>query len=253
MRIISSYKDYYDCLNDLTDTYHIWKREITENIININDPIYKNINNKFIPFADICIIHNNKKIECAYGFTYESAFIETRLLIFCGKPYLCIIYETPYSNGIKSTFDLNEVKTHLKCYGFDIIKSSYFYKECFNKIEILYENPLLNIPKCIKDLNIIYKEPIIIVSINSIKDNWKFFNRFKKNKDIKFFISTNISLKTIGFQKILSVNECYQELENYIWNTLISDELPKINISDKLKAETHGFNKFSFRKDKNKI
>lgn len=44
MRIISKFHDYYDVLNDGSDTDHIWKRETTSFLPDLNDPFYKTDN-----------------------------------------------------------------------------------------------------------------------------------------------------------------------------------------------------------------
>ena len=44
MRIISKFHDYYDVLNDGSDTDHVWKRETSSFLPDLNDPFYKTDN-----------------------------------------------------------------------------------------------------------------------------------------------------------------------------------------------------------------
>jgi coproporphyrinogen III oxidase len=58
-------------------------------------------------------------------------------------------------------------------------------------------------------------------------------------------------LKNYEFFKVFNPYETYQQIEMFISNLAINEDRI-VMISDKLKAETHGFDKFSFRKDKSK-
>ena len=44
MRIISKFHDYYDVLNDGTDTAHVWKRETTSFLPDLNDRFFQDRN-----------------------------------------------------------------------------------------------------------------------------------------------------------------------------------------------------------------
>ena len=60
----------------------------------------------------------------------------------------------------------------------------------------------------------------------------------------------NERLNIYGFQKILPPMQAFQELEMYVGSYLTQPVIEEPPISDKIKAEIHGFDKFSFRKDK---
>jgi hypothetical protein len=55
-----------------------------------------------------------------------------------------------------------------------------------------------------------------------------------------------------GFQKLMSPYQAFQELEMYVGNYLVQPTIQEPPISDKIKAEIHGFDQFSFRKEKRK-
>jgi len=61
----------------------------------------------------------------------------------------------------------------------------------------------------------------------------------------------NPCLKDLGFHSVLSAQQVWQELSLYLGNTLIEATTPAPRpISDELRAETHGFDRESFRKTK---
>jgi hypothetical protein len=61
-------------------------------------------------------------------------------------------------------------------------------------------------------------------------------------------VITNISLKEIEFFKKVDTYSTYQEIEMYFGNMCFPE--PHINpVPDVINAESHGFDKYSFRKD----
>ena len=62
----------------------------------------------------------------------------------------------------------------------------------------------------------------------------------------------NERLNQYGFQKVLPPMQAFQELEMYVGACLTKPTIEEPPIPDKIKAEIHGFDKYSFRKDKNK-
>lgn len=61
-------------------------------------------------------------------------------------------------------------------------------------------------------------------------------------------IFANCNLETYGFFKIFDAFTAYQMIAQYISNNLARQEDPP-PLSDKLKVQAHGFDKWSFRKD----
>jgi hypothetical protein len=56
-------------------------------------------------------------------------------------------------------------------------------------------------------------------------------------------------LKDYDFYKVFDTYTCYQTIENYLTNELVKPDEIKFQPSDELKVQSHGFDKFSFRKD----
>lgn len=60
----------------------------------------------------------------------------------------------------------------------------------------------------------------------------------------------NPVLKDYHFYKIFDTYSCYQKIDSYLFNELVPpDEINHV-VPDVLKAQSHGFDKFSFRKQK---
>ena len=63
----------------------------------------------------------------------------------------------------------------------------------------------------------------------------------------------NPKLKDLEFYRIKDAFTAYQEIDMYLHNELANPDNPHIDpIPDQLRAESHGFDKYSFRKDKTK-
>lgn len=57
----------------------------------------------------------------------------------------------------------------------------------------------------------------------------------------------NPILKSIGFQSIIDPWTAYQEIDRYLGNDLVKDQLADFKMSDELKRDSKGFDKWSFK------
>lgn len=89
--------------------------------------------------------------------------------------------------------------------------------------------------------------------------NGRYEDVFKKYKVPVFYarregygirLVLNPCLKNLEFIRKYQPYEAWQKLSQYVGNVLVQPTTVIEPIPDKLKAETHGFNKYSFRKDK---
>lgn len=99
----------------------------------------------------------------------------------------------------------------------------------------------------VSQLNEIYKSPIVLLApdINE-EQHFGIINTYRTHAIV------DANLKMLQFYKVMTIQQCFQQIEMYISNVLVSDPMPELKISDKLRAESHGFNKESFRKQKSK-
>ena len=94
-------------------------------------------------------------------------------------------------------------------------------------------------------------------TIVAYKDKKELLDLFDKFKTAIFVhrlehttIIINERLNQYGFQKVLPPMQAFQELEMYVGSYLTRPAIEEPPIPDKIKAEIHGFDKYSFRKDK---
>lgn len=207
MRIISSFKDYYDSgMSFGMDPKLIYVREEKEILVDKNDKVQKE-------FLDN---HN------LFRHTYHSH----NILGFCGKVYPL------YSFG-----------SRIQCCSYNYLFANSKYERDFVNSQPSWlpggqvkgdENWGKKISD---DIFRKYNSPIIIASAPY---GYSYLNEIT--------LTINARLKDYQFMKIFDVVSCYQEISMYIGNELAKQEDPIIKHSDKLKAESHGFDKWSFRK-----
>ena len=179
MRIISPFKDYYDCgMQYGYDPNIIYAREIFSEELNIT---LSNMTN-------------------SYGWFRHC-------LGFAGKIY--DVYVT-FHDGVKYSFNLPNPTTHKHIYWGS--KSS----DCL--------------------LGLFEKTPIFYVSKGEL---------FPHNK---WCVTYNVMLRKFNFQSILDPIQAYQTLSMYFGQHIAEKDVPKID--DKTLAEAKGFDKNSFRKEK---
>lgn len=70
-------------------------------------------------------------------------------------------------------------------------------------------------------------------------------------RDNNWTVTVNPFLKPLEFYRLFPGYQAYQELVMYLGN-LANPEKPTPQMPDELKAEQHGYDKFSFRKEKSK-
>lgn len=68
--------------------------------------------------------------------------------------------------------------------------------------------------------------------------------------DREYFMVLNPSLKDLEFFRVYDAYTCYQQLEQWVDNHLVHAQRPQVTLSDEMKIAKHGFDKYSFRKEK---
>jgi len=236
MKLISKFRDYYD---------NIQSYGYDSNIIYIRNPniitIPNIIKDKNIISETSTGTYFGKTI---YNINPPYIKMETIPTIFCGKLY--IGFKINY--GIKKIWEngIYITKNHKTIeYNYDkileIINLNDKFKKWFNEKVYLCTTKLNNKIKEMLSLNgtsygmdlcIKYNTPIIsLLDIDNVKNYY-----------------SNANLYDLSFYKIMDPYTAYQEIEMFISSILVKPDKEPWPISDKLKAETHGFNNYSFRK-----
>ena len=241
MRIISDFKDYYDFLSDPSDTYHIWNRKTEIITIHKNDPNFKNLNNYYSnlnPYTH-SIIGSRTWSKSIKEFNRDTIEFRTSLLMFCGNPYIIMtISEHPDRYFYFGKDDFEQI---VKEYSAKNSRSHFWIKGNISAYESIMQG---NMPHYLKNINLNFKCPIIHIKHIDYYDN-----RFK---EFRFEIEINSSLKSIQFEKFMDPYNVFQSLDRYIWNDLAITSTIVDNISNQDKIESHGFDKWSFRKQSSK-
>lgn len=245
MRIISSFKDYYDIgLTYGIDPKCIYVRETTEYNCKKNDiPNFaKNL------FSYIIREHKNwyssgtinDVLYRSSDLTNPADYLETKLILFCGKAYLASALSLSYTYDANSTIEaiINSESPQLKSTvrKYESYAKSKYIKKWQDNIKYDY-NLIDELNKSDKVDEILREASVPIIL---------FYGMFYRDPNI--VLSTNPNLSFLNFQKAVPPYEAFQELSHYINNILGLNENPTVDVSDISKIEGHGYDKkYSFR------
>lgn len=251
MRIFSKYHDYYDtALSYGIDPSIIYERkdeDITE--LHSTQPfLFDKLSKIYSKVFDF----NASRID-----NEDLQIISKTLILFCGKIYLCIeiVYKVKNANKTiekiterttEFVYTLNAFKkiitNHTKI---DLEKnlSDYWTSNMSNmsadkRFRLLFEKQGTESGAVI-DLHFKLDSPLIVMTKNVSSKSRKIFT-----------IHKNSCLKNIEFYKIVSPFEAFQELSMFIGGIMGGKSPIMIEVSDKDRIAKHGFDKFSFRKEK---
>lgn len=210
MRIISSFKDYYDSLQDYDSK--IWVRDTS--IVNLNN---KTLYNKLS-------LYNHFKSEKINNDNYK--YIVPIIFGYCGnyyKYYLNIISNVSNSYEINlldkdNQYSIEQVKKENH-------KSNYWWMGSFYDKDISFLNN--------ENLFTLYNTPIMII-----------YELSYKSKNLTILL--NPSFKRYGFHKLKEVSQTYQDIEMYIEGVLSNNEEYPV-LQEKYRQGSR-FDKYSFRK-----
>ena len=265
MRIISSFKDYYDNSGYADhDPKLLYVRETKEIDITTNLPFVlqsKKGRSSFKEIAEYKVIN-----ECIKNIPRICG--KHGVICFCGKlyPFYQIIYDsTNPKKFVKTYFSFESM--------FDAVYSESFL-EMITQHEVKTNEKLA--VKIAKDTIEAIKQRISGDHFNDYTRKWNSKRYLEHDKE---YVGKNIGdaafikadcpiilclddnyyphrlilnprLNELGFVQKLDTVSCFQEIEMYLGNNLAKQIDPSVNFSDELKAEIAGFDKFSFRKQK---
>jgi len=233
MYIISKFKDYYDGVAGSTgiDKTIVYDRELIE--VDESKYLkefrrYSSLDNKKpYPFVQLGNFYLKKELRKTTQYEHTAPFI----IGFCGKLYIgWKLYSEGDGNSVITTitYDLDRIENLHEQYAF-----TGNFKDKINYI--LSYDPI----KIFRDLN----SPIFVYDYD--KDR-RYFERHCRN-NTKFFI--NPMLKEYEFFKIFDSYQAFQEIQMFLSGVLGNKEKEIIVVEDKYKIASHGFDKWSFRKE----
>jgi len=239
MRLISKQHDYYDSVfrnySKDNQVFIRYKSDITVPV--------KGLQSVSIP-----------EVKCKnYHYRFDMGVIG-----FCGNlyPYIRVIEydkDIPYPNSIVNhVYNVTDFVEVVKGYGDNKLKyvnspkifDTDFYKIVEDWLEysqIDRWGTLFELDNC--------KELIDIFSEHKVA----YFKICWEDRNYNNNVQLYPVLADLQFYRVMDIFTTYQTLEHYLCNILVAPDNPYIEpVSDKIKAESKGFDKFSFRKDKSK-
>lgn len=241
MKIISKYNDYYD---------GVMKGQSDSSIQYIRKPIVLDGDDircrQLIYYIKKHQINALKRIDFKYerGMKYyhEYSNLDASIIIFCGKIYPLIslhktisIIRLNLKSETTNIYSGEELVSYIQTNN----KNYEITNKSNEKIKIYYSMNSLEIND-IKQYQIINKSPIIIIDYNQY------------NNDKPIITLNSCDLHKFKFAKIFDPYQSFQEIQMFVSGMMIKDSPEMINISDKIRAEKHGFDKWSFRKPPSK-
>lgn len=256
MKISSNFSDYYDSMRsidtdpdplyvritkeiDLTDERDIRReRPLTE--VEINDRVNVRLLTKFsLSYTD----------PYGYSHRFTQAWFKTGVIGICGRayPYVSVGREKEW----KYAFNPTKAQSIIAAFNDPMVPNLKTEKQSvlnsFNAV-----NRWLHYPDK-ADLGLNTWQ--VYLDHNRFNMGDKPFVHFRSPVigyiDRKFFV--NPHLKQVDFAQVINVHQVWQELSMYLGNNLANlDRIEPRPITDKLKAETKGFDNWSFKNQKNR-
>lgn len=234
MKLITKNHDYYDSMFRTSnhDDKYTFVRETKE-----GPPLHIKLPNRIT-----CYKHKNKSNIHTYVISH--GFIG-----FCNEihPFIHV-------------FD-NELCTNKFFYTLDTLQHSY---PAIFEGKLEYSPPLLYRLSKIKDIvqwmdgKFSTTNTHFRLEIHNVKVEKEILELFRKHQ-VSYFVYDNNSnqsklifypiLKDFEFFKVYDLVTAFQKIEHHQTNDLVKPDLVDVKIPDKLKAESKGFNKWSFRKE----
>lgn len=278
MRIISKFQDYYDSIQKMYQHDHVGPTSEVKSVTSDNRPWVRNKreSSDFIPLNPA----SNKseidvpRIVIDRGWDTRTfgirANIDWVVIGFCGKIYPAISFQwSDVENGvtinseISFCYNIEDLdKTIEKLYSEKRITEERYKKynkkggdKRRNRGWLWRFSGVIETPEFVRtEIEAAFKR------CKEKSDKFEFL--FEKERtpvfSIKYFpksrygqevrITYDDCLKDYQFYRVFDAMAAYQEIEMYFGNMCFPE--PSINpVPDVINAESHGFNKFSFRKD----
>lgn len=231
MKIVSKFSDYYDSvMKQGVDLNKVFIRETKEldKATLPKDWQEKRENSYRHKFAEY------QELELGYHNHPRLGWIKSIYIVFAGKLYGGFETINACKSGIKYVWNEEDLTTECQQINLDLDRKSWYSKQT--------------------DLDI--ARQIFSVNGSEVLSSWAINNSISIAK-ISFdlqnrgyrIITENPCLKDMNFQKVIDPFTAYQELDMWIGGVIGQNPQPD-EVSDSVKIQQHGFDKWSFRKHK---
>ena len=263
MRIISKFQDYYDSIQKMYQYDHVGPTSEVKSVTSDNRPWIrkkkeysaKHMREQGVPSLGIELISTNR-IRGNWN-DWNGGEISSVAIGFCGKIYPAIVFSWSYSLKSKKEYcySIADVDRAVeKLFEAKIITKKKYEEYFGKKKKEKHTWPFHDL--CPK----FNRQEIKKAFEEANKDRDRYEKLFIKEKAPVFsykreyydcILTYNDCLKDYQFYRVFDAMAAYQEIGMYFGNMCFPE--PQINpVPDEIKAESHGFNKYSFRKDPEK-
>ncbi len=243
MRIISKFHDYYDALNDGSDTDHVWKRETSSFLPDLQDPFFHTDNwENSLPHLMHVVSVPKRSAVYSQGAIWRGDTDEYRrsLLLFCGTFYPFVRLPDQVCWDFHSFAEaVRLAERPYSKHGF-LTKQ----KDVQEQTQAMFTQETI-LPR-FRTLNLRYRCPILLMDIQEQP-----LGPVREHEPERFRVrfTLNPRLADLDFALIIPPFEAFQRLEGYLFNELAEQNDPPVEISDTVRRDSHGFDKYSFRKE----
>jgi len=254
MRIISKFFDYYDkALAHGIDPKLVYVRETKQ--VDVGSISYKE-SNKHNLRTNSEVFRLADTIGNAFNFVCQEVCL---VVCFCGRMYPVYNFNFGHSESLKG---------YKHYYSIESLRADVFSKAFEDKLfeDFGYDGTAYTLSDLRKVLNneknhLYWGDSVKIEEFDSyigkeIGDD--IFRHFDvpilaipakgRSRDIK--VTLNPRLNEIDFIKVVDPVTAFQEISMYLGSNLAKQKDPDVKLSDEVKAEIHGFDKWSFRRPK---
>jgi hypothetical protein len=174
------------------------------------------------------------------------------LIVFCGKTYRGVTcyrktelgYMGPYDEETKTFYSYDDLAAYLAIYDMTVGKDPKF--RYIRDVLIENSKSYLNRQGTDELSEFCIANRFVTLSVKGA--DWEM--RYRRQVD--WTATANGGLQQFQFFKVFDAFTAYQEIDMFVSGTLPQSIAMPINISDKDRIQQHGFDKFSFRKPKEK-
>ncbi|MBR5838471.1 MAG: hypothetical protein IKZ84_07985 [Victivallales bacterium] len=246
MRIISKFHDYYDVFGNASDTSHVWKRETSSFLPDMNDPFFQDRNWKYSmahQMDAVLVPIKNANYEQGFLRGYDIDEFRRALLLFCGEFYPFV----RLADAVCWDFDSLAQKIDLQSRRFNQHSLLFKQEDVVKNIRGMFSLDTV-LPR-FKTMNLRYKCPIILLDIKEME-----LGPIREHEKGRYRVqfTLNPCLASLDFQKIMPPFDACQQLESYLFNELATQDDPLDEASDIVKRDSHGFDKHSFKAEPGK-
>ena len=225
MKIISKFKDYYDTVSH---------QYLDKEVLYVRDTVIHKLKDRVVILSSDT---KTNKENTHFSFYFE-------YIGFCGEVYPVI--QVKYFNKDQQKeihvglYNSEEVYGFFQQHGLKIEINKYYYR---------YLNSISLNTRAIEEF---FKDR------ESAERLMQFFSKYNtpvfilRRQDGNQVVEVNPQLKPYYFSRVKDPFTAHQDLYRYITSVMIKPDRPMVQLTDKDRIAKHGFDKFSFRKEKSK-